>query len=45
VLLLEFYETANVGTTAAFSLIFVAMFVAVTLIARMAAAVLVGKRR
>jgi iron(III) transport system permease protein len=45
VLLLEFYETANVGTTAAFSLIFVAMFVAVTLIARMAAAVLVGKGR
>jgi iron(III) transport system permease protein len=34
VLLLEFYETANVGTTAAFSLIIVAMFAAVTLIVR-----------
>jgi iron(III) transport system permease protein len=40
VLLLESYETANVGMTAAFSLIFVAMFVAVTLTARAAAALL-----
>jgi iron(III) transport system permease protein len=45
VLLLEFYETANVGTTAAFSLIFIGMFVAVTLFARVMAALLFGERK